>query len=166
MKININDENNIVIFLNKENIKKMDFEDKEQLEIYFRELFNTLNSDYNIKVSGYYDIYIYIDNIYGIIVEMEKQIIDFIDFYNNHIDMHITILKNSEFLYQISDPFFIDENIKDKISLYINKNNLYIKVNEELDTISMGKIIENSSIVFGNFADKVISKNKLVVLNK
>ncbi|HHW68842.1 MAG TPA: hypothetical protein GX747_00685, partial [Tenericutes bacterium] len=52
MKININDENNIVIFLNKENIKKMDFEDKEQLEIYFRELFNTLNSDYNIKVSG------------------------------------------------------------------------------------------------------------------
>lgn len=166
MKIMINDENNIVIFLNKLNIQDINFEDREQLESYFRKLFNMLNNNYNLKISGFYYIYIYVNDIYGIIIEMDKQVIDFIEFYNNQIDMHITIIKNAKVLYEIKDPFFLDDNTKNKVEIYTYKGNIFLMVKEDLDNITMGRIIENSNIVYGIIADRIVANKKVIALNK
>ena len=47
-------------------LEEINFDDKEQLEKYFQKLFRLLKLNYQIEISGYYEIDIYIDDFYGI----------------------------------------------------------------------------------------------------
>lgn len=86
---------------------------------------NKLNKYYNIDLKGFYTINLYIDNSYGIVMEIK---IDESDLYLDYdsIDLHI-ITHSSIFLYEVDD--ILDLNIDKYYSYddkyYIDIDNIY-----------------------------------------
>ena len=160
MKVDIND-NKIVVFLNKKNIDNIDFSDKKNLERNFKDLFLKLNHLYDIPLYGYYDVHVYINDHYGLILDIEKENFEYFD-YDNQIDMRITISKNNELLYKLDDLLDIDKNIINKSIIYKCKKELYLNIKEEFDNYEMGKLFEYSTLIYGPEADNIIKHGKLV----
>ena len=60
------------IYIKKCFIDNIDFSIKEDIEKYLKKLFKTLSKKYNLKIEGFYNITVYIDKYYGIILHLEK----------------------------------------------------------------------------------------------
>ena len=146
MKIEVIDDN-IIVFLNKFIVNNLDYRDSNVLESELKKIFDKLNKLYNIKIKGYYDVNLYIDNNYGIILELIKDDIGYDDF-DEVIDMRI-LTYDINLLYKIKN--LIPLEIKHKIYFY--RNNLYLEIDENIDSIKMGKILENSEIIYKNTED-------------
>ena len=58
LKVILNDDK-IVLYLNKFMIEGLDFKNINGLEKYFRDLFIKLREIYNIKLNGFYYVYVY-----------------------------------------------------------------------------------------------------------
>ena len=144
MSIKYIDELTFDIYIKKEFINNIDFNNKEELEKYLKKLFKLLNNKYNIIIEGFYDITIYIDKYYGIILHLEKELLDYYEYYKNQVDMRL-ITVDTEFMYLVND---IPLNIIDKIKIENKDNNIYIKLKEELTHIEMMKLMEFSEIVY------------------
>ena len=136
MKVDIVDDN-IIVFLNKYITKDLDYNDSKVLEVELKNIFDKLNLYHGIKIKGYYDVHIYIDNNYGIIVELIKDDIDYVD-YDEVIDMKI-LINNVKFLYKIDDIFEFNDLI------YLYKNSLYL----DPSNIDIS-LFEHSKIVYKN----------------
>lgn len=164
MKTIVNDENNVVVFLSNSYVEGVDFENKYTLEAYFKDLFTKLKKYYDINISGYYDITVYIDKHYGVILDLNKEDLDYFEYYDTQVDMHISIVKNSCFLYKIYDYFNISDEIKNKVVLYKYHNKLYLKIINNISDIDLGKMLENSELIYGIKAENIILQNKLIKL--
>lgn len=125
------DLNNIIVYIYD---KKYLINDMNKLLEY---TFNILKEYYNYTLDNSYKINIYINKIYGIIIELKE------DYYTN-----IKVLKDVLFLYEIDDPL---EYLNEEIYYYEDK--YYINLKKE--DIS---IIENSNIIYGNDVYKIIGK--------
>ncbi len=140
MKVNkINDI--IIVFLNKYYINNQNYDDIKVIEKELKKLFKKLEK-HNIKIRGYYDVFIYKDDNYGIIIELIGNNLGYEDF-NDIIDMRI-VMKNTKFLYQIDDIIKLDV----KYNLYSYKNNIYIDILNKIDNKNMSYLIENSKIIY------------------
>lgn len=148
MKIKIIDENNFIVFLNKYSYKDIDFTSKRDLGIRLKDLFQKLNNYYDVKVYGYYNVSIFIDDNYGAILEMEKEDIDYMDYQDDQIDMRIIVINNT-FLYLLDD--ILNNNIDGTIYKYREK--FYLKLNHDINSIEMGRLLENSSIIYNKTND-------------
>ncbi|MDD2435628.1 MAG: hypothetical protein PHO63_05190 [Bacilli bacterium] len=155
MKIEVKNDNNLIVFLNKKYTDKIDFSDRSSLESYFRQLFLKLKNNYQLKISGYYDINVYIDKYYGIILEMFQESIECFDYFNS-IDMKVNIITNSEFLYQVND-------FNKDYPVYIYRGKLYLRINKDISFIELGKIIENGIIIYGDMVDDVLKHGKIMI---
>lgn len=144
MSIHVIDENILDIYLKKEIIKDIDFKNKENLEEYLKKIFRILKDKYNIKIEGYYEIDAYIDNNYGVILHLNREDYDYYDYFKNQVDMKISIIDN-EFLYEVDD---IPKSILNKVSIIIEDNKIYLKINKKLKDIEMMKLLESSKIVY------------------
>lgn len=134
MKI-IRDDNDLVVYLNKYYIKDIDLIDFDKLEEYLKNLFEIFKEKYGIIINGFYDIDIYVDKSYGAVIELVKELIDF-DYYDNQIDMKISIHENN-FLYEVSDLYdFINNDI------YLYKKHYY------LEEKNINNIIEFAQIIY------------------
>ena len=130
------------IYLKKEIIKDIDFKNRDDLENYLKKLFKILKEKYDIEIVGYYDIIVYIDKYYGVILHLEKDDLDYYDYFKNQVDMKLTII-DAEFSYKIED---IPANILNKVKIYTENNNIYLKIKKELSKLEMMKLLENSEI--------------------
>ena len=162
MKIIVNDDINMIIFLNKIYLNQIDFEDKEKLEIYFRKLLKTLKEFYKININGYYEINVYVDNNYGVILELKKEEIEYFSYYEDEVDMQL-IVHNTVFLYEIEDYFWIEKELKNKILLYKYNKKIYMVINHNIDDILLGKIIENSNLKYKD-NQKIIKEKNLITI--
>lgn len=145
MSVKLIDENTINIYLKKENIENVNLKDKLELEKYLKSLFKKLNEYYNLKIEGYYDIDIYIDKFYGVIMHMEKEEFDYYDYYSNQIDMRI-VCHDSTFLYKVNDiPDYYD-----KFNVKIKNNNIYLEIKDKLTNKEMMNLIENTEEIILN----------------
>lgn len=138
MKI-INDEI-MKIYLNKDYLKYKNY-DISKIEDSFKQIFETLKYCYNIEINGFYDIDVYIDKNYGIIIEMKKEDIDF-DFYDQ-VDMKISF-HNQKFLYQLDDIKLGGKIYKYKNKYYTNKYDIEysIPIYKTNDIFKYAKTIE------------------------
>lgn len=152
MKIVNQDENCMTIFLNKNYIKDLNFDIKKDLEDYFKKMFLKLKRHYDINISGYYNIEVYIDDNYGLIMKLNKEEIEYYDYFDNQIDMRI-VIKNNKFLYRVMDPFIMNDILDHNIYLY--KDRYYIDLINSVDEKIMMKIIEFSDILFDDEVDSV-----------
>ena len=89
MKVILCDDSHYEIFLNQVDTKNFNIEEKDSLEDYFKKIFRKLNKDYSIEINGYYEVDVYQDPYYGMVLEIEKEDIDYYDFSYNEVDMRI-----------------------------------------------------------------------------
>mgnify|MGYP003306300593 CR=1 FL=1 len=163
MKVNIIDDNNIIVFLNKFNIKNIDFSNRENIEKNFRNIFLKLKHIYKLDIKGYYDIKIYIDKYYGAVLEIEHDDIEYIDYFDSQIDMRVNVIKDNEFLYKIDD-IFLNDRIINKIDIYNFKEEYYIKIKKELNNYDMAYILENSNLIYDNITFDILKLgNKILI---
>lgn len=159
MKIDIEDDNNLIVFLNRVVSDNFNFTEKDNLEDNFRSIFNSIKDRYLLDISGYYNIIMYKDNIYGIILEVEKDPLEYFDYFNQ-IEMRITLSNHDVFLYKI-----IDNNLNfdiDNIELYSYKGNLYAKAKETISLIELGKLLEYSNIIYGEKTNIVLKYGNVI----
>jgi len=154
------DDNKIIVFLNKKETQGLDFNNENKLESYFKSLFLKLKELYDIEIIGYYNIDIYKDNFYGIILEIENEILDYCDYFNQ-VDMKINVFETNSFLYEIGFEQ-IPENIKSKTLCYKNLDKIYLMIKENIDDITLAKMLEFSNIVYGDLTDEILKYSKRV----
>lgn len=127
------------IYIKKEKLKKIDIKNKSELEKYLREIIETLKNIYNINIEGFYDVNVYVDKYYGIILNFNKEKLEYYDYFNG-IEMNIN-LKEASFLYKVSDiPF----NILNKLEIKQLNNSIYLKIIKELNQKEFMNLIEHT----------------------
>lgn len=144
MKINFLDDNIFDIYIKKEFVSNIDFNSKENIEKYLKKLFKNLKNKYCITVEGFYNITIYIDKYYGVIFHLEKEELEYYDYFKNQVDMRL-ITVDTEFLYLVED---IPDELLNKIKVCVVDNNIYIKIKKDLTNVEMMKLVENSKVVY------------------
>lgn len=139
----------IIVFLNKKNID-FNLNDDDKLRNYFKDLFLKLKNNFDMESSFLYNIDVYSDEFYGYILEITSND----EYYNyfDQIDMQINILKNKSFLYEIDYSFL--ENFD--VSYFKKGSKIYIKLNNEINDILLGRIIECSNIIYGEETNDII----------
>ncbi len=161
MKIDVRG-NNLIVFLNSRVSSKIDFFDKMGLEDYFRDLFLKFKDIYSIDVSGSYNIEVFIDKSYGVILNIQKDNMDFFDYYDDSIDMKITISRCGNFLYKLIGDV---GSVIDSCDVYYFDGDIYIRPHG-VNFLQMGYILENSLIIYGDESDFVVKKGKLLNVKK
>lgn len=159
MKVIMNDDE-IIVFLNKRYFADLDFENEHSLEEQFKKIFQTLTKDYNVENSGYYNIDIYKDNNYGLILKIIKEESEYYNYFTNQIDMNINIHKD-DFLYEI-DYISLDKKILNYVKTFKYKNKIYLKIIKDIDDITLGYIVEMSDILYGNKSLEILKIGKEV----
>lgn len=156
MKIEYLNDYNFYLYLNKEYIIDLELDNKESIEKYFKMMFMKLKKNYHIDIYGYYNIRVYANNNYGIIVDVFKLSDDYFKMPNNKIDIKIAIDKDNVFIYEIDDYFFArkyDRNIK---NIYFKDQKYYVELNDEIDDTFYFHLMEHSNIIFDDEAYEII----------
>jgi len=132
------------IYVKKYLIEGIDFSIKSDIEKYLKKLFKTLNNKYNIVIEGFYNITVYIDKYYGIILHLEKEELDYYEYYKNQVDMRLVTV-HTDFMYEVDDiPF----DILNKVKISNKDKNIYLTLKEKLTDLEMMKLVENSKIIY------------------
>lgn len=164
MKIIAMDLDSIVLYLSD-----MDFSLEENIDILeerFRDIFLHLKSLYDINMEGYYKIDIYKSKYYGMVVEMEKEDFDYFDYYDNQVDMRISIHEDSLILYEFEDFFLIPSTLLEKMELYLYRDKVYGEVKGFLSEIDGAYLQEQSSfVVYGSITKYISQKKNNIVRN-
>lgn len=122
MKVDIKNDN-FIIYVNKYLIN-YDMKNRKDIEENIKDLLIRIRKIYKIKLSGYYKIKIYQNDLYGLIFECIKE--DDLDFFPDFCDLKINILYDSKILLE-SDDFFIFNNNK---KTYKKGNKFYINIKD------------------------------------
>ncbi len=142
MKLIFCDESNLILFLNNQSIISVDFEEREELEDYFREIFLKLKDYYQVTIQGYYVIDVYLDKHYGAIIEMEKEDLEYFEYDENQVDMRICIHK-TPILYELEEYIPLDTNTYDMIWYH---DKWYVKLKQNISDICLGRLLEYAQI--------------------
>lgn len=133
LKVDIKNDN-FIIYVNKYLIN-YDMKNRKDIEENIKGLLIRIRKIYKIKLSGYYKIKIYQNDLYGLIFECIKE--DDLDFFPDFCDLKINILYDSKILLE-SDDFFIFNNNK---KTYKKGNKFYINIKDlnELEIIKLSE---------------------------
>ena len=108
-------------------------------------VFDNLEKYYNITFTSDYNLELYINRYYGMILEI-KENEDFI--YDDIVNLNLNVLRDTLFLYEVDDPL---EYINYEIYYYNDK----FYVNAKREDINL---IENSNLVYGDIVYKIIGR--------
>ncbi len=148
---------NIIMILGDFYLKNYDLQNYDEIQ---KQLFKIIKN-HSIDISGYYNVFIYHDQNYGLIIEMQKEDLEYLDYFNNQIEFNIEIIEDS-FLYKIDDLFTLNKKILKSFSIYKKKSQFYLEAKTKISSIDLGIILENSQIVYGQEARK-IKKNSTII---
>ena len=128
-----------IIYIYDEKYKKTDI--KQMLN----NILNILKNYYNLNINSTSNIRLYINNYYGMILEITKN-----DFESEIgiINLNLKIINDALFLYEIEDPL---DYVNDVIYYYENK--FYLSIKKKSITI-----MENTNIIYGKEVYKIIGK--------
>lgn len=158
MKIEYND-GQYILYMNQFYEEKIGFHEKEEMEKYFHKLFRKLRAYYEIELSGYYDIHVYDNQIYGCIITMEKEEYEYYDYFEDKLDMRISVSEKSPFLYKLEELY----NTKVlQYPMYQYRNQFYITLENPINALEMGRLLEHSQMIYGEEAETVLHFGKKV----
>lgn len=166
MKLEKLSDDNLIVFLNHFCVDKYKFSVQDNLEDCFKNFLKRLNKYYNIETNGYYDIKIYQDNIYGFVLDIKKEDVDFYGYYDDHIDMKISILKDNKFVFKIDDYSLISKDILKCCCLLREDKSLYIVPQKTISPYCLGYIIENCRIIYGMKASEILNRGEYINTSK
>lgn len=159
MKIELVSDNKIVLFLNKLILKDFNVDNPRYWEKYIRKLIINLKDNYDIKLNGEYNAKVYINDMYGIIIELIK-LDDYFSFLDDIVDMRVLFNLDSNFLYEVDDYFYIDY-LGDNIEKYYYNNKYYYKI-KNIDNKDLIRLSDFSKIIYGNQVEEVL-KNAIKI---
>ena len=157
MKLTLTDDK-VILYINRMYIESLDLKDKEETEKYIEKSLQKFRNKYDIKINGYYIVNLYVDMSYGLIIEMRKEELEYLDYFSNQIEMNTRVIHGS-FLYEISD---IDMDSFKYFYVYKLNGRLFLRVKKDLSDIEMGKLIEMSKIIYGKEAEQIIKMAEIV----
>lgn len=108
-------------------------------------VFDNLEKYYNITFTSDYNLELYINRYYGMILEI-KENEDFI--YDDIVNLKLNVLRDTLFLYEVDDPL---EYTNYEIYYYNDK----FYVNAKREDINL---IEDSNLVYGDIVYKIIGR--------
>lgn len=108
-------------------------------------VFDNLKKYYNITFDSDYNLELYINRYYGMILEITENE-NFI--YDDIVNLKLNVLRDTLFLYEVDDPL---EYINYEIYYYNDK----FYVNAKRKDINL---IENSNLVYGDIVYKIIGR--------
>lgn len=108
-------------------------------------VFDNLEKYYGITFTSDYNLDLYINRYYGMILEI-KENEDFI--YDDIVNLKLNVLRDTLFLYEVDDPL---EYINYEIYYYNDK----FYVNAKREDINL---IEDSNLVYGDIVYKIIGR--------
>ena len=132
--------NDYLIKIYKEEIKDIDIYDIDDIYTLIKLIIKKIIKNNNI--SGNYQINIYTNDIYGMIIEFNK-IKE-----NSYIDLKINITIDSIFLYKTNNNYLDNNN-----TIYYYKNNYYI-----LPKDNNINLLEVEEVLYGNIVKEILSK--------
>ena len=138
--------NDYLIKIYKEEIKDIDIYDIDDIYTLIKLIIKKIIKNNNI--SGNYQINIYTNDIYGMIIEFNK-IKE-----NSYIDLKINITIDSIFLYKTNNNYLDNNN-----TIYYYKNNYYI-----LPKDNNINLLEVEEVLYGNIVKEILSKGIKVKL--
>lgn len=138
--------NDYLIKIYKEEIKDIDIYDIDDIYTLIKLIIKKIIKNNNI--SGNYQINIYTNDIYGMIIEFNK-IKE-----NSYIDLKINITIDSIFLYKTNNNYLNTNN-----TIYYYKNNYYI-----LPKNNNINLLEVEEVLYGNIAKEILAKGIKVKL--
>ncbi len=134
-------DNVLIVYLKIKNI--------DNFEDICRNVIKDIDKYFNIKLRGFYDVTIYADKNYGIVLEFNKEDINaYIDY--DKVDIHVKKI-DSTFLYEVHDV--LNLNIK---KFYLYNNRYYVKLNSINNSV-----IENIRLVYKDTYE-VLKKGKII----
>lgn len=136
MKVITDKEKNILLYLPT---FQMDFNETNQVEKQLKNILLRLKYYYSIDIQGFYEVKVYKDRHYGLILELKKDLLEYFDYYEDEIEMRIELIE-VDFVYEVKDILELSKEILKKSAIYLDKNKYYIQVKEE---INMAKFLEN-----------------------
>lgn len=138
--------NDYLIKIYKEEIKDIDIYDIDDIYTLIKLIIKKIIKNNNI--SGNYQINIYTNDIYGMIIEFNK-IKE-----NSYIDLKINITIDSIFLYKTNNNYLDNHN-----TIYYYKNNYYI-----LPKDNNINLLEVEEVLYGNIVKEILAKGIKVKL--
>lgn len=138
--------NDYLIKIYKEEIKDIDIYDIDDIYTLIKLIIKKIIKNNNI--SGNYQINIYTNDIYGMIIEFNK-IKE-----NSYIDLKINITIDSIFLYKTNNNYLNNNN-----TIYYYKNNYYI-----LPKDNNINLLEVEEVLYGNIVKEILAKGIKVKL--
>ena len=132
--------NDYLIKIYKEEIKDIDIYDIDDIYTLIKLIIKKIIKNNNI--SGNYQINIYTNDLYGMIVEFNK-IKE-----NSYIDLKVNITIDSIFLYKTNNNYLNTNN-----TIYYYKNNYYI-----LPKDNNINLLEVEEVLYGNIVKEILSK--------
>ena len=80
--------------------------------------------------------------------KIEKEDIDYLDYFNSSIDMKINKPKKTKFLYKTKDIFLIDKKLLAKFEIYLYNNDYYLCLIKKLNKKDLINILEFVDIIY------------------
>ncbi|MDD6323282.1 MAG: hypothetical protein PUA73_01580 [Bacilli bacterium] len=154
-------DNNITIYLGKFHSKAIDINDTNNIEKQVKKILKALKKTYNLELNGYYETVLYLDENYGLIIKMQKDDLDYLDYFVTALEINIKI-KKTAFLYKVEDILNLNKNILKKFIIYKYKKTIYLSAKEKLTTADMGIILENSKVIFDEKIKKIKAKSQII----
>lgn len=143
-----------VFFLNRLYIKNIDFDNNKDVTNYINGVLKKISDCYHIQLKGFYKIYVYINEIYGIILEVMKMD-DYGDYDVDSVDLKIIIKNKSKFFLETSN-YDIVKNMKE---FYLSNNKYYFDIKYIINDFN--KYIEHFDIIYKDIDKKVMKANKI-----
>ena len=144
MKI-VSNEDNFTIYLIRNNLENIEVKD------YVKETVIKLKDKLKKYISGYYEAIVYINNNYGMIIELTKES-DF-DFFKDFIELDITIKENSTIYLKFKDYF----SVLNKGNIYYYNNYYYVDINK-LNKKELLYLTEFGELIYGTNLDNIRDK--------
>lgn len=149
MKI-ILDNNHLTIFLNNLYLKDKNLNDKNEVEVFLGKLIKKIKFYYDLTLEGFINVWLYLDKNYGAVVKIEKEDIEYFDYFNGALDMNIKVMETN-FLYEMEELF--PKDFLNKFILYKYRDKFYLKPKEKLNDREMSILLENSKIIYKNIVE-------------
>ncbi len=122
---------NYTIYIVKEYLDYYDFNFSSNSNNVIKKMFNKINNRFNLELEGLYSVVVYINNDYGMIIEMEKDTDEYIKLFGDKLDMKIIFKLDCDFYYE------------DELGNYLYNNKLYSKNKNYESNIIYGKKIKD-----------------------
>jgi len=129
-----------------------DIYDHDEIKEFIQYLFDKLLKKHNL--CGKLIFNIFIDNMYGMIIEIKKED-DFI--IKDLIDIKIKFNLNVSFLYEI-DYFYLIENKLSNQNIYYYDNKYYLEIINDISENEYLKLLDNSLIIYDDTVNEIVNK--------